>query len=174
MSIRRINDVYVANSARVMGNVKLGTNVNLWYGVVIRGDVAPITVGSGTNVQDNSVIHCEYDRPNSIGANVTIGHGAIVHGDAIGDGSMVGMGAILLGNSVIGQGCLIAAGAVVSPGMEVPDSMVVMGVPGKIVRPVTEEEQQMLRHIPLQYVEGAEAYVAGEEARVQPWDQPVS
>lgn len=155
MSIRCIQGVYIADTAHVSGELTLGQNVNIWYGAVIRGDVSPITIGDNTNVQDNVVIHTDKGYPNIIGANVTIGHGAIVHGESIGDGSLIGMGAILLGHTKIGKGCIIAAGAVVSPGLEVPDGMVVMGVPGKIMRPTNDKEKEYLAVLPPRYAENA-------------------
>ncbi len=128
----------------------------------MRGDVAPITIGRGTNVQDNAVVHCDSGVPNHIGDRVTIGHSAIVHGKAIGDGTLIGMGAKVLGETVIGKGCLIAAGALVPPRMEVPDGMLAVGVPAKIVRPVNAEEQKYLAWLAGHYVELATKYAAGE------------
>jgi len=125
---------YIADTARVMGEVELGTDVGVWYGALIRGDVAKIIIGDNTNIQDNATIHCDHGKPNIIGSNVTIGHNAVVHGQAVGDGSLIGMHATVLGRTKIGKNCLIAAGAVVPPGLEVPDGMVVMGVPGKVPR----------------------------------------
>jgi len=142
MSIEQIGNHYIADTARVVGDVQIGNNVSIWYGVAIRGDVAKVTLGDGTNVQDNSVIHCDQHRPNVIGRNVVIGHRAIVHGVEVGDGTLIGMGAILLGGSKIGKGCIVAAGAVVKQNMQVPDGTLVMGVPAKIVRDVTDEEKQ--------------------------------
>ena len=153
MSIQKIQDVYIADTARVRGEVILHKDVSIWYGVSIRGDVARIEIGQGTNVQDNAVIHCDHGHPNIIGANVTIGHSAIVHGRAVGDGSLIGINATVLGGTIIGKRCLIAAGAVVPPNMQVPDDMVVMGVPGKIVRPTTDKEKEYLRILPPRYVE---------------------
>jgi carbonic anhydrase/acetyltransferase-like protein (isoleucine patch superfamily) len=113
-------------------------------------------------VQDCAVIHCDTDVPNEIEDDVTIGHSAIVHGMFVGRGSLIGMGAKLLGRTKIGRECLVAAGAVVPPGLEVPDRMVVMGVPGKIVRPVKEEELKYMRWLTPHYVEVAEKYIRGE------------
>lgn len=153
MTMRFIQGVYLADTARVLGEVELHENVNIWYGVAIRGDVAKITIGEGSNVQDNAVVHCDHKFPNVIGAHVTIGHGAVIHGESVGDGSLIGIGATLLGHTRIGKGCLIAAGAVVPPGMEVPDGMMVMGIPAKVVRPVNDEEKKYLQTIPPRYVD---------------------
>lgn len=170
MSIHRIGNVFIADTARVLGEVTLGDDVNIWYGVSIRGDVAPIILGSATNVQDNAVIHCDKGYPNVIGANVTIGHGAIVHGESVGDGTLIGMGATVLGHTKIGKGCIIAAGAVVTPGMVVPDGMVVLGVPGKIVRPTNDTEKQYLADIPPRYVENARRHAEQrDDPRVRPY-----
>ncbi|MEX0885713.1 MAG: gamma carbonic anhydrase family protein [Phycisphaeraceae bacterium] len=170
MSITRIQAAYLADTARVVGQVSLAANANLWYGAVIRGDVAPVSVGEGTNIQDNAVVHCDSDAPNVIGAHVSIGHGAIVHGRVVGDGSLVGMHATVLGETVIGDGCLIAAGALVPPGLNVPDGHVVMGVPGRIVRPVTGEEREYLRWLAPHYVELAQRHAQQpDDARVRRW-----
>lgn len=170
MSIRRVDDVYLADTARVVGEVALGRDVSVWYGAVIRGDVAPVSIGAGTNIQDNAVVHCDTDEPNALGANVVVGHGAIVHGKAVGDGTLIGMGATVLGGTVIGSRCLIAAGALVPPGMVVPDGHVVMGVPGKIARPLNEKEQAYLDWLAPHYVELARLHVQQPDSpRVRPW-----
>src|SRR5205823_3530360 len=129
-------------------------------------DVAPITIGRRVNVQDNAVVHCDTGVPNIIEEDVTIGHGAIVHGEFVGRGSLIGMGAILLSRTRIGQECLVAAGATVPPGLVVPDRMVVMGVPGKIARPVKDSELKYMRWLTTHYVELAEKYVSGEIGRI--------
>ncbi len=170
MSIREIEGVFLADSARVLGEVRLGKNVTVWYGAAVRGDVAAVTIGDGSNVQDNAVIHCDSGVPNTIGASVTIGHGAIVHGKSIGDGTLIGMGATVLGQTVIGKGCLIAAGAVVPPGLEVPDGMVVMGVPGKIVRPTSDKEKQYMAWLAPHYVELAKLHATEpDNPRIRAW-----
>ena len=172
MSIQVINDVYIADTARVLGEVVMEGDVNLWYGAAVRGDVSPVYIASGTNVQDQAVIHCDYGVPNRIGKNITIGHGAIIHGQQIGAGSLIGMGATLLGRTVIGCGCLIAAGAVVPPGMVVPDGSVVMGVPGKIVRQTNKKEQDYMRWLAPHYVELAKLhYEKPNDARITAWQQ---
>ena len=158
MSIQASGGAYIADTARVIGDVRIGTNVNIWYGAVIRGDVAPVVIGDGTNVQDNAVIHCDHRYANVIGRDVIIGHGAVVHGEVVGDNTLIGMGAIVLGHTKIGCGCLVAAGAVVPPGLVVPDNMVVMGVPGKIVREVSEADRAMLAKLPSHYVRLAERH----------------
>jgi carbonic anhydrase/acetyltransferase-like protein (isoleucine patch superfamily) len=152
-SLRAFNSV-------IVGDVKVGNESSFWFNAVVRGDVAPVVIGARVNVQDNAVIHCDSGFPNIIEDDVVIGHGAIVHGEFVGAGSLIGMGAILLGHTRVGKGCLIAAGAVVSPGMVIPDGHVVMGVPGKVVRPVKEEEIAYMRRLVLHYVALARKYLA--------------
>lgn len=164
MMMQRQSGYYIADNARVLGDVRIGKDVSIWCGVAIRGDVAPVVIGAGSNVQDNAVVHCDHQYANVIGENVTIGHGAIVHGESIGDSTLVGMGAVVLGHTKIGRGCLIAAGAVVPPGLEVPDGMVVMGVPGKIVRGVSEEDRAYLAKLPPHYVRLAQRHAASPES----------
>ncbi len=150
-----------ADTSRVIGEVHAGEGATFWFGAVVRGDVAPITIGRRSNVQDNAVVHCDSGIPNVIGDDVTIGHSAVVHGKSIGDGSLIGMSATVLGRTVIGRRCLIAAGAVVPPGLIVPDEMMVMGVPGKIVRPVKPQEFEYMKWLSSHYVELAEKYLHG-------------
>jgi carbonic anhydrase/acetyltransferase-like protein (isoleucine patch superfamily) len=162
----------LADTARVLGEVTIGLDVSIWYGVSIRGDVAKVTIGEGTNVQDNAVIHCDHGFPNVIGSHVTIGHGAIVHGVEVGEGSLIGMAATLLGRTKIGKGCLIAAGAVVPPGTEVPDGMMVMGVPGRVARPVSEEEKKYLAWLAPHYVKLAKLHHEKPgDPRIRPWGE---
>ena len=153
MHMRRINGAYLMDTARVYGEVTLGEDVSLWCHAAVRGDVAPITIGRRSNLQDGVIIHCDTDVAQTIGEDVSMGHGAIVHCVSVGDGTLIGTGARVLGGCTIGKGCLIAAGAVVPPNTDVPDGMVVMGVPGRIVRPVSEEEAAYLRLIPERYQE---------------------
>ena len=150
-----------AHNATLAGDVTVGRDASLWFGAVVRGDVAPVTIGARANVQDNAVVHCDAGVPNVIEDEVVIGHGAIVHGTFVGRGSLVGMGATVLGRTRIGRGCLVAAGAVVPPGLDVPDGMCVMGVPGKIVRPVKPDEVEYMRWLVGHYVELAGKYLTG-------------
>ncbi|MEQ8850636.1 MAG: gamma carbonic anhydrase family protein [Phycisphaerales bacterium] len=159
MTMRQTDDGFIADTARVIGDVRIGRDVNIWYGAVVRGDVAPIIIGERTNIQDNAVIHCDHRYANVIGRDVIIGHGAIVHGEFVGDNTLIGMGATVLGRARIGRGCLIAAGAVVPPRLEVPDHSVVMGVPGKIVREVNDADRAYLAKLPAHYVRLAKRHV---------------
>lgn len=132
--------IFIAPGAVVLGDVNLGEAVGIWYNATVRGDRASITVGRGSNIQDNCVVHVEEGYPVKIGENVTIGHGAIVHGCVIGDNTLVGMGAILMNGCRIGKNCVIGAGTIVTGGKEIPDFSLVIGNPGKIIRQVTETE----------------------------------
>lgn len=135
-----IGRALVASTAVVCGDVTLGADVSIWYGAVVRGDCAPITIGDGTNVQDLVVIHADTGISVEVGSGVTIGHSAVVHGRRVGDGCLIGIGAKLLGRSEIGEGSVIAAGAVVREGTVIPPRSLVAGVPGKIMRQVSDDE----------------------------------
>ncbi|MEC9487929.1 MAG: gamma carbonic anhydrase family protein [Halanaerobium sp.] len=140
-------DIFLAPGSRVIGNVKIGRGSSVWFNTVVRGDVSTITIGTSTNIQDNSVLHVDRERPLVIGAHVTVGHNAILHSCQIGEGSLIGMGATVLTGAKIGKGCLIAAGSLVTEGAEIPDNSVVMGIPGKIVRKVSPKEaEDFIRH----------------------------
>lgn len=158
---------FAAHNCTITGEVQILPEASLWFGAVVRGDVAPITIGRRVNVQDGAVVHCDSGIPNTIEDDVTIGHRAIVHGAFVGNGSLVGMGAVLLGRTKIGRECLIAAGAVVPPGLQVPDRMVVMGVPGKIVRPVKPDELEYMHWLTAHYVELARKYASGAMNAIQ-------
>lgn len=156
--------VYLAQNSVVLGDVTLGAEASVWFGAVIRGDVAPVRIGRRVNVQDLVVIHCDSGFPNTIEDDVTIGHSAIVHGEHVGAGSLIGMGAKLLGRTRVGRECLIGAGAVLPPGTVVPDRSVVMGVPARVVRPVSAEDLKYMHWLPAHYVKLAERHAAGEFA----------
>jgi carbonic anhydrase/acetyltransferase-like protein (isoleucine patch superfamily) len=159
---------FVAHNATLVGDVTIGELASFWFNAVVRGDVAPVTIGRRVNVQDGVVVHCDSGVPNVIEDDVTIGHRAVVHGAFVGRGSLIGMGAVLLGQTRVGRECLIAAGSVLSPVTEVPDRMLVMGVPGKVVRPVREQEFQYMRWLTEHYVELAQRYVEGKDPKVLP------
>lgn len=130
----------MAENATAIGDVTAGPGASLWYGAVLRADQAPITVGEGSNIQDNAVVHVSPGFPAAIGKNVTVGHGAIVHGATVEDECIIGMGAILLNGCVIGKGSLVAAGALVTQGKVIPPGSLVMGSPAKVVRALTAQE----------------------------------
>ncbi len=157
--------VLVAENAAIIGDVTMGENVNVWYSAVVRGDMASVTVGAGTNIQDNAVVHCDAGSPVQIGKNVVIGHGAIVHSCTVGDNCMLGMGAILLSGCKIGEGAIVGGGAVVSGNMEVPPHTLAVGLPAKVTKPVSKAQQEYMRHDVEQYIETAknELDTVGEE-----------
>src|SRR5215207_3515363 len=133
---------FVAAGARVVGGVTLSEGSSVWYNAVLRADGDTITVGAGSNLQDNVSVHVDRGRPVVIGQNVSVGHNAVVHGCTIGDGSLIGMGAVVLSGAVIGEGCLVAGGAVVLEGTVVPPGSLVAGVPAKVRRELTAEERE--------------------------------
>ncbi len=153
--------VFIAETATVIGDVTIGKESSVWFSAVLRGDGAPITIDEGTNVQDNAVIHVDQGGPTNIGKHVTIGHGAIVHAAEVEDEVLIGMGAVILSRAKIGSHSIIAAGSVVPEGMQVPPRSLVMGVPGKVVRHVTDEEIERIRNATRNYIERARNYWKG-------------
>ena len=135
------DDAFVAEGARVVGEVSLAKGASVWYNAVLRADSAGISIGRDSNVQDNVSVHVDGGHPVIVGENVSIGHNAVVHGCTIGDGSLIGMGSVILSGAVIGKGCLIAGGAVILGGTEIPDGSLVAGVPAKVRRELSEEER---------------------------------
>ncbi len=133
-TLPRDDDFWVAPDANVVGHVILESGSSVWFGATLRGDNEPITVGAGSNIQENCVLHTDPGCPLKIGANCTIGHKAMLHGCTIGEGSLIGMGATVLNNAQIGKGCLIGAGALITEGKVIPDGSMVLGAPGKVVR----------------------------------------
>ena len=164
MMMQAIRDFYIAQGAVVTGDVVCGPGVNIWFGTVIRGDLARITLGA-VNLQDGCVVHTDYDAPLVIEEGVVAGHRAILHGARIGHGTLVGMGAILLSGSDVGAECLIAAGSIVTEGKVIPPRSVVMGIPGKVVRQVTEDDLNRSRSINAHYHKLAQRYVDGTSRR---------
>jgi carbonic anhydrase/acetyltransferase-like protein (isoleucine patch superfamily) len=156
----------VAPGAVVVGDVVLGPDSSVWYGAVLRGDVHHIRVGARSNLQDQCVVHVTRDLfPCSIGDEVTVGHRAVVHGCRVGDGALIGIGAIVLDGAQVGEGALVGAGAVVTPGMRVTDGTLVMGVPARPVRPLRDDERAAHREAARRYVENARAHAAEDAAR---------
>jgi carbonic anhydrase/acetyltransferase-like protein (isoleucine patch superfamily) len=151
--------VYVADTARVIGDVELGEDVSIWYGSVLRGDVGAIRVGARSNIQDLSMLHMSSGISSTvIGEEVTIGHHVLIHGALIGDGALIGMGAILLDNCEIGAEALVAAGTVITAGTKIPPRTLVVGTPGKVVRDLKEDEWRQGRLLAARYVEVAKAH----------------
>lgn len=152
---------YVADSAQVIGNVILEEGAGIWFGAVLRGDNEPITVGAGSNIQENCVLHTDMGYPLVIGQGCTIGHAAILHGCTIGNNSLVGMGATVLNGAQIGRNCLIGAGALVTEGKVIPDNSLVMGSPAKVVRQLDASAEAMLKLSAGHYVENAKRFSQG-------------
>jgi carbonic anhydrase/acetyltransferase-like protein (isoleucine patch superfamily) len=150
---------FVASNAIVTGDVTLGEEVGVWFGCVLRGDDAPLVIGRRTNVQDLTMIHADTGVPNVIGEECTIGHRVVLHGARIGDRCLIGMGAILLGGSVIGDESLIAAGAVVKEGFVVPPRSLVVGLPGKVIRTLTDADVAAIRASAEGYVNKVRLYL---------------
>lgn len=162
-SMQRVGRHWQATNSVICGDVTIGQDCSFWFGAVVRGDVAPISIGSRVNVQEGAVLHCDTDKPLVIEDDVTIGHGAVVHCRRVGQGSLIGIKAVILGDAVIGKNSLVAAGAVVSPGTVVPDGQVVMGVPAKAVRPIRESELEYLKSNNRHYVELARQHAEHPE-----------
>ena len=137
--------VFVAETAALIGAVRVGPGSSIWYSATLRGDVNSITVGARTSVQDGCVLHCEQDAPCVVGDDVTVGHNVTLHGCTVKNGAVIGIGATVLNRAVVGEGAVVAAGALVKEGGVVPPGMVAMGVPAKPVREVTEAEQTRFR-----------------------------
>ncbi len=160
--MRQVGEVYIAHSALVVGDVVLGAGVNLWFNVVVRGDLARITLGPRVNLQDGVIVHTDFGVPCDIEEGVVAGHGAILHGRRIGAHALIGMGAVVLSGSDIGPESLIAAGCVVPENLQVPPRSLVAGVPGRVLRQVSPERLERTRHINAHYLELAQRYARGE------------
>ncbi|MCZ6828163.1 MAG: gamma carbonic anhydrase family protein [Gammaproteobacteria bacterium] len=152
---------FIAPNAAVIGDVVLEENVSVWFSVVIRGDAEKIRIGAGSNIQDGTVCHADPGQPLIIGKNVTIGHNAMVHGCSIGDGTLVGIGAVILNGVKVGKNCVIGANAAVLENMEIPDGSLVMGTPARIKKQLNEEQQARFSSNALHYVENAQRYNVG-------------
>jgi carbonic anhydrase/acetyltransferase-like protein (isoleucine patch superfamily) len=159
------NDEYwIAPTAVVVGNVVLQRNASVWFGAVLRGDNDPIVVGEDSNIQDNSVCHTDRGSPLTIGRRVTIGHMVMLHGCSIGDGSLIGIGSIILNGAKIGRRCIIGANSLITEGREIPDDSLVMGSPGKVVRTLDEAQAAAIELGALHYVENWKRFAAGLRA----------
>jgi carbonic anhydrase/acetyltransferase-like protein (isoleucine patch superfamily) len=158
------DEYWIAPTATVLGNVTLKKNASIWFGAVLRGDNDPIVIGENSNIQDNAVLHTDHGQPLTIGDNVTVGHMVMMHGCTVGDGSLVGIGSIVLNGARIGKCCLIGAGALVTEGKEFPDFSVVMGSPGKVVRTLTPEQAAGVAAGSMHYVENWKRFKADLKA----------
>jgi len=152
---------FIASTAAVMGDVTIGAESSVWYGAVLRGDMAPIVIGSQTNLQDGTVVHVDEGLPCQVGSRVGVGHRAILHGCTVEDDCLIGMGSVLLNEVFVGGGSVVAAGAVLPEGMRAPPHSLIMGVPARVVRPVDQRLARRIAETWSHYVEQARAHRAG-------------
>jgi len=152
---------WVADSAEVIGNVEIAEDASVWFGTVVRGDTESIRIGRGSNVQDNSVLHADFGQPLTIGENVTVGHQVMLHGCTIGDGSLIGIQAVVLNGAKIGRNCIVGAGALVTEGKEFPDGSMILGSPAKVAKQLTPEQIAAFQAGARHYVENARRFRAG-------------
>ena len=152
---------FVADSAQVVGRVTLGEGSSVWFNTVIRADNEPMTIGAGSNIQDGSVLHSDTGFPLSVGERVTVGHQVVLHGCTVGDESLIGIGAVVLNGARIGKHCLVGAGSLVTEGKEFPDGSMILGSPAKVVRQLTPEQIDGLRHSAQHYIANAQRFQAG-------------
>ena len=151
-----MSEVYKADGARIVGDVRFGQSCSVWYNAVIRGDDNPITIGDRVNIQDGCTLHAGHEDPLVIGDDVTVGHNTILHGCMIESECLIGMGSIIMDKAVIHSRCVVAAGSLIPQGKEFPSGTLIMGHPAKAVRPLTEEEQHAIRQSAAYYVQCAE------------------
>ena len=151
---------WVADSAEVIGDVELGENASVWFGTVIRGDTDTIRIGRNTNVQDQSMLHADEGVPLTLGDNVTVGHQVMLHGCTIGDGSLIGIQAVILNKARIGRNCIVGAGSVVTENKEFPDNSLIVGSPAKAVKTLTDDQVKLLVRLSEHYVGNAKRYQA--------------
>jgi len=154
------DSVYIAAEATIIGKVTLGENVSIWPGAVLRGDNDSITIGDGSNVQDNAVLHTDRGLPLQVGDNVTIGHQATLHGCTIGDGTLIGIQAVIMNSAVIGKDCLVGAGALVPESKVFPDRKLIVGAPAKVVRDLSDEDIAKMHRAAPGYVKRQQMYKA--------------
>ena len=151
-------DAWVADSAQVIGRVRMAQGSSVWYGAVLRGDNDQITLGARSNIQDGSVLHTDPGFPLTLGEDVTVGHQVMLHGCTIGDGALIGIQAVVLNGAKIGKNCLVGAGAVVTEGKEFPDNSLILGSPAKVVRELSAEQASRMRQAALHYVDNAQRH----------------
>ncbi len=152
---------WVADSAQVIGEVELADNASVWFGAVIRGDTETIRIGRNSNIQDLSVLHADRGMPLTLGANVTVGHQVMLHGCTVGDGSLIGIQAVVLNGARIGRNCIVGAGSVVTEGKEFPDNSLIIGSPAKVVRTLDDATAAKLAQSAEHYVDNARRYAKG-------------
>lgn len=150
---------WIAPNATLIGDIRLGRNASIWWNATLRGDNDPITIGENSNIQDGSMLHTDEGVPLTLGRNVTVGHLVMLHGCTVGDGSLIGIGAVLLNRSVIGKHCIVGANTVIPEGRVYPDRSLIVGSPGRIVRELTDEDVVRLEQSAAHYVENWQRYV---------------
>jgi len=155
---RIAESAWIAPNATVIGDVRLGENCSIWWNATLRGDNDPIEIGANSNIQDGSVLHTDEGVPMKIGANVTVGHLVMLHGCTVGDGSLIGIGSVILNRAVIGKGCIVGANTLIPEGKVFPDHVLIVGSPGKVVRELSAEEVARLQASAAHYVANAERY----------------
>ncbi len=158
---RIAHNVFMAEGSRIIGDVTISEESSIWFNATIRGDIAKVSIGRKTNIQDNCVLHVDYGYPLTIGDSVTVGHGVILHGCTINDGTLIGMGATILNGAVIGEESIIGANALVTEGKEIPPRSLVVGIPAKVIRELTEEEISALYKSAEGYAKEAKEYLEG-------------
>jgi carbonic anhydrase/acetyltransferase-like protein (isoleucine patch superfamily) len=151
-------NTWIAPNATVIGDIRLGANTSIWWNATLRGDNDPIHIGDNTNIQDGSVLHTDEGVPMHIGANVTVGHLVMLHGCTVGDGSLIGIGSVILNRAVIGKGCIVGANTLIPEGKVFPDHSLIVGSPGKVVRQLSAEEVAKLQASAQHYVANATRY----------------
>ncbi len=156
--VEMADDAWIADSAVVVGKVRLEAGANVWFGAVLRGDNELILIGEHSNVQDGAVMHTDMGYPLTLGKGVTVGHNAMLHGCTVGDYSLVGIGAVVLNGAKIGKHCIIGANTLIGEGKEIPDGSLVVGSPGKVVRELNEQQKKMLEASAAHYVHNAQRY----------------
>ena len=153
---------FIAPNAAVTGNVTLEKDSSVWYGASVRGDLAPVTIGAGTNIQDNATVHVDTNTPAVIGSGVTVGHNAVLHGCTVEDNCLIGMGAIVLNRAVVGEGSVIGAGALVTENKEIPPGSLAVGSPAKVIRKLSEKDLEAIKKNAGHYIEYARRHKDGE------------
>jgi carbonic anhydrase/acetyltransferase-like protein (isoleucine patch superfamily) len=152
---------WIAPDATLVGRIRIGRDVSIWFGAVLRGDIEEISIGAGSNIQEHSMLHTDSGFPLTVGDHCTIGHRAILHGCTVGDGALIGMGAIVLNGARIGRNCLVGAGALVTEGKEFPDNSLILGAPAKVVRVLDEDALRGLRASAENYVRNGQRFRTG-------------
>lgn len=156
--VEMADDAWIAETATVIGKVRLEAGANVWFNAVLRGDNELILIGENSNVQDGAVMHTDPGSPLTLGKGVTVGHKAMLHGCTVGDNSLIGINSVILNGAKIGRNCIIGANALIAEGKEIPDGSLVMGSPGKVVRQLTEQQQQAIAASAAHYVHNAQRY----------------